>query len=83
MSEQEASWLDEVKEAMLDDQVRIEVVRVFMGSARAALQVEHRPYGGRWTKAGPLLFPPSDGDIAATFSMLMEMRTRVEALPSV
>ena len=76
MDQHETDLLAEVREAMRADDVRLHIVRTFTHGA--SVQVEARPWGARWKKAGPLLFPPDGEDLSYTLGMLAEMRETTE-----
>jgi hypothetical protein len=77
MDEHEQELLAAVRTALREDDVRLHIVGTFTHGA--AVQVEARPWGGRWKKAGPLLFPPDGGSLADTLTMLAEMREKATA----
>lgn len=74
MKTSEAEALDQIRTAMQDFDWRLEAVLTFGGPSSLAVQVYEKAAGSkRYTKVGPLLFPPDGGSIADTLQMLGEL----------
>jgi len=67
--------LEDIKRAMCGWEVRLWIVPI-LGQNREGVRVEVRNGAGRWTKVGPLLFPPDGGSTTDTVAMLMEFREK-------
>lgn len=73
MNTREDEALAAIRAAVSGWSVRFNIVRTFTHGD--AVQVEGKDsIGGRWKKVGPLIFPPDDGSLADTLTMLAAMR---------
>lgn len=70
MDEREQDALAAVREAMQGYDWRLESVLTFGGPSSVAVQVYAKGTGKSWRKVGPLIFPPDDGTLADTLTIL-------------